>query len=140
MHVEKPFRATPKTIYMHTFVPHDILRAGAQTRRRRATGGKPPRVSPKALYTHINVPPEILRARECRPTYMTKPPTAHAVRIAMRIRAKNYSLTAPAVSPLTIYLTRKKYRTTIGTATNTEPAAKRANSVSPRLISPTATV
>ncbi len=78
--------------------------------------------------------------RECRPTYMTKPPTAHAVRIAMRIRAKNYSLTAPAVSPLTIYLTRKKYRTTIGTATNTEPAAKRANSVSPRLISPTATV
>ena len=51
-----------------------------------------------------------------------------------------YSLTAPAERPLIIYLESRKYKMTIGTAINTEPAAKRANSVSGRDISPTATV
>ena len=85
-------------------VSHTQSLFSAQSRRRRATGGKPPRVSPKALYMHINVPPEILRARKCRTTYMTKPPTAHAVRIATRIRAKNYSCLTIAVISLTAVL------------------------------------
>ena len=43
-------------------------------------------------------------ARECRTTYMTKPPTAHAVRIAPRIRAKNYACLTIAVISLTAVL------------------------------------
>lgn len=42
--------------------------------------------------------------------------------------------------PLTMYLTRQKYKTTMGTPIKMEPAAKRENSVSSRYISPTATV
>lgn len=53
---------------------------------------------------------------------------------------RTYPFTAPAAIPFTISLTRKKYNSTIGTAINTLPAAKRANSVSSKLISPTATV
>ena len=58
-------------------------------------------------------------------------------------RRKNitdYSFTAPAARPLIIYLESKKYSITIGTAINTDPAAKRANSVSGKDIKPTATV
>lgn len=49
-------------------------------------------------------------------------------------------LTAPDAMPSTISFTRQKYSKTIGTAINTLPAANLANSVSSRLISPTATV
>lgn len=42
--------------------------------------------------------------------------------------------------PLTRNLDRKKYKMMMGTAMKIEPAAKRANSVSPRFIRPTATV
>ena len=51
-----------------------------------------------------------------------------------------YSLTAPADIPLIIYFTRQKYSTIMGIAMNIEPAANRANSVSPSDIRPTATV
>ena len=52
----------------------------------------------------------------------------------------DYSFTAPETMPLIRYLARNRYKITIGTAMKMEPAAKRENSVSPRLISPTATV
>ncbi len=56
------------------------------------------------------------------------------------IQYENHSFTAPAVIPLMRYLARNRYRITMGTAIKMEPAAKRENSVSPRLIRPTATV
>ena len=49
-------------------------------------------------------------------------------------------MTAPEETPVTRNLDRAKYRITIGTAMNTLPAAKRVNSVSPKWVSPTATV
>lgn len=52
----------------------------------------------------------------------------------------SYSFTAPAETPITRNLERQKYKITIGTAINTDPAAKRVNSVSSRDVSPTATV
>ena len=48
--------------------------------------------------------------------------------------------TAPAVRPLTICFTRKKYRITMGTAMNTLPAANREKCVSGMEYNPTATV
>lgn len=51
-----------------------------------------------------------------------------------------YPFTAPAVIPPTRNFIRQKYRMTMGTAINTAPAANLENSVSPRLIRPTATV
>ncbi len=54
--------------------------------------------------------------------------------------ARSYSFTAPLETPITRKRERQKYRMTIGTAMKMEPAAKRVNSVSFRLVKPTATV
>lgn len=65
-------------------------------------------------------------------------PGAHCM-IQGRI-VNRYSFTAPETMPLIRYFARNRYRITMGTAIKMEPAAKRENSVSPRLIRPTATV